>query len=264
MKKIPVVLSLLLLLGFQDNNHDRLVNAIPFATARFMTTDNIGNVYVIVENQLLKFDPAGKPLQNFSDSRNGELRVVDASNPMKVVLFYPDMARLITLGTQFAPQSTIELRNLGIFQPTLACNSMNEGFWIYDLQDFQLKKLNLELQLTFQSGNLLQVIGKKIYPKSLAEYNQQMYLNDPETGVLIFDQFGGYIKTIPIKGIQSFQVVKNELIYSDGAAIKSYDMKRITERELPTPWHSTSIKSFRLSETEIYLLTSDSLNIYSF
>ncbi|MFM7726606.1 MAG: hypothetical protein ACKO7B_07885, partial [Flavobacteriales bacterium] len=158
----------------------------------------IGNLYVISDNQLLKFSPEGKPLQNYAEVRNGELRMVDASNPMKVLLFYPDMARLVALGTQFAPQSTIELRNLGIYQPTLACNSINEGYWIYDLQDFQLKKLDLNLQLVFQSGNLQLLTGKKVVPTSLIEYNQRVYLNDPSSGILVFDQFAGYYKTLPI------------------------------------------------------------------
>jgi hypothetical protein len=261
MKRLILFIPLIIL-GFQSNDFT-LLNGVPFSSARYMTTDNIGNIYVITENQLLKFNPRGKPLQNFSDSRSGELRSADASNPMKVLLFYPDMARIITLGTQFAPQSIIELRNLGISQPTLACNSLNEGFWVYDLQDFQLKKLNLDLQLTFQSGNLLQVVGKKIFPNSLAEFDQKVYLNDPEIGIMVFDQFAGFIKTIPIKGIKSFQVIRDELLYSDGESIRSYDMKRISEHEIMSPGNNGIIKTFRLNEAQLYLLTTDSLNIYS-
>ena len=140
MKNIFCILFCITLWSFQDGAGNLIVS-LPFPTAKFITTDPIGNIYVIADNQLLKFNPTGKPLQNFSDSRNGELRSADASNPMKVLLFYPDMARIITLGTQFSPQSTIELRNLGILQPSIACNSINEGFWIYDQQDF-LSDLN--------------------------------------------------------------------------------------------------------------------------
>ena len=179
MRRLFCILCCIALWSFQYGTGN-LIISLPFSTAKYITTDPIGNIYVIADNQLLKFSPSGKPLQNFSDSRNGELRSADASNPMKVLLFYPDMARIITLGTQFSPQSTIELRNLGILQPSIACNSINEGFWIYDQQDFQLKKLSLDLQIAFQSGNLLQVTGKRIAPKMIAEYNQQVFLNDPE------------------------------------------------------------------------------------
>ena len=263
MRRLFCILCCIALWSFQYGTGN-LIISLPFSTAKYITTDPIGNIYVIADNQLLKFSPSGKPLQNFSDSRNGELRSADASNPMKVLLFYPDMARIITLGTQFAPQSTIELRNLGILQPSLACNSINEGFWIYDQQDFQLKKLSLDLQVTFQSGNLLQVTGKRIAPKMLAEYNQQVFLNDPENGIMIFDQFGGYIKTLPLKGVKSFQVIRNEMICLTDSSIKAFDLKRLTEREIQMPIQPSKTRSFRLSDTQIYLLTNDTLNIYSF
>ncbi|MFM7217638.1 MAG: hypothetical protein ACKO1U_06445 [Bacteroidota bacterium] len=228
-----------------------------------MTTDAIGNLYVISDNQLLKFSPEGKPLQNYAEVRNGELRMVDASNPMKVLLFYPDMARLVALGTQFAPQSTIELRNLGIYQPTLACNSINEGYWIYDLQDFQLKKLDLNLQLVFQSGNLQLLTGKKVVPTSLIEYNQRVYLNDPSSGILVFDQFAGYYKTLPIHNIRSMQGVKDRLYCNDGAHIVAIDIRRGGSDTLLLPSHR-QIKFGRFTDSRLYLLTTDSLNIYSF
>jgi hypothetical protein len=254
---------LLPLVAFQTGGDFRFSFGIPFPTARFMTTDAIGNIYVIADNQLLKFSSDGKPLQNYAELRNGELRMVDATNPMKVLLFYPDMARLVALGTQFAPQSTIELRNLGIYQPTLACNSANEGYWIYDLQDFQLKKLDLNLQLVFQSGNLQLLTGKKVVPTGLMEFNQRVYLNDPTNGILVFDQFAGYYKTLQVQGIKSIQGVKDRLYCNDGENVFSYDVRRGDYDTVPLPLHR-QIKTARFSDNRLYLLTTDSLNTYSF
>jgi hypothetical protein len=251
-----------LLLAFQAGA-PRLRHGLPFPTATYMTTDAIGNCYVIADNQLLKFDPSGRPLQNYAEVRNGELRQVDASNPMKVVLFYPDMARLVILGTQFAPQATIELRSLGIYQPTLVCNSINGGYWIYDLQDFQLKKLDLNLQLVFQSGNLLQLTGKKPVPTAIIEYNQQVFLNDPSNGILVFDQFSTYYKTLPLRGVRSMQGWKDRLICNDNQRVDSYDLRMLESNEIELPPHG-SLKSVKVSENQLYLLTNDSLNIYSF
>ncbi|MFM9052074.1 MAG: hypothetical protein ACKOKF_07130 [Bacteroidota bacterium] len=262
--KSRLIISFLLIIlsGFQSGEPE-LLNGLPFPTATYMTTDPLGNCYVVADNQLLKFSPSGKPLQNYAEVRNGELRQVDASNPMKVVLFYPDMARIVVLGTQFAPQSTIELRNLGIFQPTLVCNSINGGFWIYDLQDFQLKKIDLNLQLVFQSGNLLQLTGRKVVPNFITEYNQQVFLNDPEAGILMFDQFGGYYKTLPGQQMINFQGWKDKLICNDGKKLTTFDLKRFEGTEVALPGHG-KIKAARLSDTQLYLLTNDSLNIYSF
>lgn len=240
-----------------------LVSGLPMRTGTFLTTDALGNAYVVVENQVLKFSPSGKPLQNFSESQWGELRMVDATNPLKVLLFYPDMARIVTLGTQFAPQSTIELRSIGIMQPTLACSSANEGYWIFDLQDFQLKKLNFNLEITSQSGNLLQTTGQRILPNFLTEYDQRVYLNDPQQGILVFDAFGTYLKTIPIKGLFHFQCQSREIIYAAGDSAVAVETTAYTERKMPLPPHS-SIRGMRMSDKQLYLLTTDSLNCYSY
>lgn len=259
--------SLLLLLliataAFRPDGFER-VNGIPFSSARTFTTDAIGNLYVIADNQLLKFNADGQPLQNYSDYRLGELRSVDAGNAMKVMLFYPDMARLVILGTQFAPQSTIELRNIGITQPTVACNSMNGGYWIYDLQDFQVKKIDLNLQPVFFSGNLMQLTGRRVVPNFISEYDNRLYLNDPDSGILVFDQFGTYVKTIPVTGLKDFQIIGNELLFVKNNRLNAIQLRLSEERETLLPEHG-ELRSVRLSETRYYLLTNDSLNIYSY
>ena len=88
---------------------------------------------MIIENQLLQFDQKGKPKANYSENNLGALRFVDAGNPMKVLVFYPDFARLILLDSKLSPQSTIDLRELKINQPLTACNSKENGYWVYDL-----------------------------------------------------------------------------------------------------------------------------------
>jgi hypothetical protein len=182
---------------------------------------------------------------------------------MKVLLFYPDMARLVILGTQFAPQSTVELRNIGITQPTVACNSMNGGYWVYDLQDFQLKKIDLSLQPVFFSGNLMQLTGRRVTPNFVAEYDNRVYLNDPDSGILVFDQFGTYVKTIPVTGLKGYQIIGNELLCIQNNRLTAVNLKLLDEREIALPEHG-ELRSVQVSETRYYLLTNDSLNIYSY
>lgn len=262
MRSVFLLLVTLALTAFQTGEI-KLISGIPFESAVFLTVDAFGNSYVIADRQVMKFNAYGKPIQHFGNSKLGELRSVDATNPMKVLLFYPDMAQLVILGTQFAPQSTLELRNIGINQPTVACNSNNEGYWVYDLQDFQLKKINRNLDIVFQSGNLVQLIGKQILPNFMTESDQKVYLNDPQQGVLVFDQFGSYLRTLPVKGLQYFRIVKNELIYTDGAVVKAMDLKLLTEHELLLPPHG-KIRTVEVATQQLYLLTNDSLNIYSY
>src|SRR5436190_11164720 len=82
----------LLLLSFQPDDY-KLINSIPFSRAKF-ATDRLGNAYVIADNQLLEFDTLGKPKVSYSNFDSGIISSVDASNPLKILLFYPDFARI--------------------------------------------------------------------------------------------------------------------------------------------------------------------------
>src|SRR5205085_9497634 len=99
------------------------VKQIPFTEIASFTTDNLGNVYVVSENILLQFDNNGKPLNHYDEKNLGRLIRIDADNPLKLLVFYPDFAQINILNSQLALQSTIQLRGIGIEQPALICNS---------------------------------------------------------------------------------------------------------------------------------------------
>ncbi len=261
MKAIVLFLSIFFL-SFSGENYT-WIDGIPFSEVHFMTTDNLGNTYVIVGNQLLQFQASGKPKANFSENTMGELRSVDASNPLKLLLFYPDFGRLIVLNSQLAVQSTIHLRELGIPQPSIACNSEYGGYWVFDRQDFQLKKVDLNLQVAYQSGDVMSLTGLKVNPNYLVEYDGFVYMNDPVNGILVFDRYGTYFKTIAMKPAACFQIIKNELLYLSGDTLKAFHLKTLQEREILLPPHNSAICA-RIENQELYLLTSDSLAFYSF
>jgi hypothetical protein len=261
MKSILSILSLIFLSSFHPGDYTFL-KSIPFANAAF-TTDHLGNAYVIAENQLFRFDSNGKPEATYSENNLGALRFVDASNPMKILLFYPDFMQINILNSRLALQSTISLRPIGINQPGLICNSGIDGYWVFDRQDFQLKKIDLNLQVKFESGNISQNLGYDIQPNFLVEADNYIYLNNPATGILVFDLYGTYYKTIPVKDLFSFQVIADELLYVSKNKLISFHLKRLEEKEILLPPHD-SLVSARIEPKELFLLTTASLNFYSF
>ena len=268
-KKSKLIITFLILFSlpliFCSAIHDdyTLVNSIPFPGATFMTSDQLGNSYIVVENQLLQFDHLGKPLANFSLKSVGALRFVDASNPMKILLFYPDFAQIIVLDAKLSLQSQIDLRSLKIYQPLTACTSKENGFWIYDREDDELKKIDFNLQVVAQSGSLTQLIGYQIQPGMMVEENGLIYINNPSTGILVFDRLGTYYKTIPYKDLVSFQVIDKDVLFITNNKLLRLDFKSLSEKEVLLPQHD-SIRMARIEQDKLYLLTSDSLNFYSF
>lgn len=260
-KKIFVCITALFLISAIDSYE--LITKIAFSNKPFVTTDKMGNAFVILGRQLLEFDKIGKPLGTFSRSNLGDLQSIDASNPLKLLLFYPDFAQLVILNNKLAEQATINLRNSGINQPVLACVSDNGGYWIFDGEDDQLKKLDLSLQISSQSGNLTQSIGLKLHPNYILEEGNNVYMNDFENGIFVFDQFGTYYKTLPFKGLNNFQVVEDIILYLKDNRLYKYNSKTATDVEVLLPPHD-SLALTRFEQGQLYLLTSDSLSFYSF
>jgi len=240
-----------------------LINSVPFSESVYFTTDKLGNAYAVVENQVLKYDPSGNPLSNFSENNLGQLTQVDASDPLKPMLFYPDFARMIVLDSKLAMQSSINLRDISIFQPVVVCTSEEDGYWIYDREDDQLKKISQNLQVVRESGSLLQAIGFQVNPNFMLEKNGYLYLNDPEEGILLFDRYGTYYKTLPYTGLKTFQVIEKDILFVSGSKMMRYDAKALIENEVLIP-RVDSLRAARIEQHQLYLLTSESLNFYSF
>jgi hypothetical protein len=238
-----------------------LVSSIP-TTSSSLTTDNLQNSYLIKRNILEKYDSDGKLVKTLSNKNLGDISFVDAHDPLKILIFYKSFQQIIFTDNMLAPSgNTISLDALGYNQVLLACTSHNNGFWIYNQQNFELVRFDQNLQKTQQTGNVAQLSGMDINPNFITEQNNNLFLNDSARGILVFDIYGTYNKTIPIKGLIRFQVSNDEILYLSGNKLKSYNMKTLEESELSLP--STEILDVRTEKEKLYLLKQKSLDIYS-
>jgi len=201
--------------------------------AKSVTTDYLGQIYLIDETEITKYSSTGVLISSFSDKNAGSITSVDASNPLRVQVFYQDFGQIIYLDDVLTViGSKISLLDQGLDQATLSCSSWDDGIWLYDPQDFELKRLGNDLRLSHQSGNINQLVGIELNPNYIIEKNQYVYLNDPLTGILVFDQFGTYYKTLPITGIDRFQVSGEHVFYLKDNQLMSYGLKTLQHAAL--------------------------------
>ncbi len=262
-RSLVVVIATIFILcsAFIMTNDYVLVNTVS-GSASFMTSDNLGNLYLVVNDELRKYDSDGKLLKTYSDKSLGSLAFVDANDPLTILLHYKDLRQLVFLDNMLSIKgSPITLDNLGVLQPTLVCNSYDNGFWIYDQQEFQLERFNKDLTISNQSGNIVQLTGINIKPNFLVETGGKVYLNDPDNGILVFDKFGTYSKILPFKNIASFQVLEEDLIYFKGSQLSQYNMKTFEEKSMDLP--AKKILCARYEKNRLFLQDSVSVKIYS-
>jgi hypothetical protein len=238
-----------------------LIKSIP-VNPSFITTDNLQNAYLIKRNVLEKYDPKGNLFKSFSNKTMGDISFIDAHDPLKVLLFYKSFQQILFVDNMLAPSgNSISLDALGYNQVALVCTSHNNGFWIYSLQNMELVRFDQGLQKTQQTGNITQLSSMEIYPNFLTEQNNNVFLNDSAKGILVFDIYGTYNKTIPLKGLLRFQVSNEEILYLRGNKLKSYNMRTLEENETALP--ASEVLDARTEKEKLYLLKQKSLDIYS-
>ena len=260
MKKAVFVFLSFFILSFQVYDL-KMINKINI-TADFFTTDNLGNSYLVVGNELLKYDPTGKIFSKYSNKYLGEISFVDASNPLNILLFYKDFSKALFLDNMLAEKGKpIKLQDYQLEQATLVSSSHNNGIWVYDQASFQLICLDQQLKIVQQTGNLPQILGINLRPNFFIEYNNWLYLNNPETGILVFDIYGTYYKTIPIKSLQSFQVIDNTIFYYKDNEFRSYHMKTLEESKINQP--ESLPLNVRIEKNRLFILQEEYFSIYS-
>jgi len=224
-------------------------------TSKSIISDYLGNVYTIDDNEIAKYSAAGVLISSFSDKNAGTITSVDASNPLRVQVFYQDFGQIIYLDDVLSViGSNISLIEQGLDQATLSCSSWDDGIWLYDPQDFELKRLGSDLRLSHQSGNINQLVGIEANPNFIIEKNNFVYLNDPLTGILVFDQFGTYYKTLPVRGIDRFQVSGEQVFYLQDGKLMSYNMRTFQHANLPISSDKNVVLDMRF-EKEMKCLT---------
>lgn len=228
----------------------------------YFTTDNQSNVYAVKANELSKFDKTGKLLYKYSNKNYGNITFVDASNMLRILIFYKDFLQVVFLdNTLSANGEIISFDKIGFQQAQLVCSSHNSCMWIYDQQNFSLIRLDKNIEVIQQANNLNALLNDTLQPTSILEYDNRVFLNNPKTGILIFDIYGTYYKTIPVKNANQFQPIAEWIYYLADKKVKAYNIKTTEEKEFEMP--IADFKNFRLEMDVLMLQNEKSISLFS-
>jgi hypothetical protein len=221
--------------------------------------DVLGNLYVIHETELRKYDKHFEELANFSNLSYGNITSVDASDAMNLLVFYEDFAKVLFLdNTLSLKKSAIDLNALGFPNASLACLSYNNAFWIFDPVNQELVRISQFLEIGDRSGNLNQVIHTEILPDQLFESGNRVYLKDNKEGIFIFDRYAGFIKRLPFVNVQQIAVYKqDELSYLRNDTLFVYDMRTLQTDTIN--FRLRDLKKVHFNGDRAFLLTEKGL-----
>lgn len=186
--------------------------------------DQLQNLYTVSGDNIRKYLPDGSLQYEISPKRFGLLTAAEFNDPLRPLLFYRDQGLLQILDNTLSEQGrAIDLFSVFPNQVWLVSQSADNHLWFFTTDNFELIRTDRSLQEVARSGNLLQVLGKVVMPTWMIERNSKLYLADPELGVMVFDIYGTYIKTLPVKGLQRFQIHKEQLVFLQKDQLCIYD-----------------------------------------
>ncbi len=232
------------------------------SAAKSMTTDELGNVYIIFkDNSLVKYSLNGDSLGNYRSIQNGDLATVDASNPLKLLLFYPEYGKITFLDRMLSPKNEMDLKKLNLFQPTAAGMARDGNIWVYDVQLAKLQKIDEQLNVMQQSDDLRSATGDVLFPVQILDRDRKIYTVDTAKGIFVFDQYATILTNMDLFHVKQLQVFDHTLVYSTQQKWISYDLNIMKEQTLPLPDDPEFIMA-RIEKERIYYLFTHKLQIF--
>jgi hypothetical protein len=232
--------------------------------ARSIATDELGNIYAIhTDNTLARYNERGDSTGFYRSALNGRLGMVDATNPLRLLLYYPSFNKVQILDRQLALMSEVDLRTVRILSPTAVATASDGNLWDYDPFTARLLKLDesgKEIQEGIDLRQQLSFVPKAAF---LLERDRRLYLGDTAHGIMVFDQFATYVTTLPFIGVGSLQAFDQQLVFARGDTLHSYDMQSFSEKLLPIPAKKDGIVDVSLNQKLLAVLYLKQLIIYS-
>ncbi len=222
-------------------------------------------VYLVKPNQaLLKHNLKGGKQYSINVKMLGRLGSVDVLNPLEILLYYPEPNVAVFTDNTLTEKKRWNLDNLGFSQAKLATRSSETGIWIYDESDVDLKRIDQEGKIIYESDQLYRYVKKDINPIALKAQSKQVYLNVPAKGILLFDNFGSYIKTVPIKGIRTFQVANDVLFYWKKGKVGKFNLNTFARKKADFSFDQLpeKVKKLRFWKGSFYVLDQSGLKLY--
>lgn len=241
----------------------KLLSERSLRDARLISTDEIGNVYIVYEdNSLVQYNEKGDSITNFRGIQNGRLAHIDTRNPLKLLLFYPDFSKIVVLDRMLSLKTEIDLRQMRLFQVAAVGMGMDGNIWVYDVNNVQLLKIDEQMNVINRSDDLRSAIQSFPEPISLQESERKIYLLDPNFGVYVFDQFAAFLNQIALPKVSNLQLYGSQMLYTANDQLINFNPINNTTKIIELPKEAPFLMA-RIDKEKLYLLYKNKLSVFS-
>jgi len=232
---------------------------------KYAITDKMQQVYIVTpDDVVIKYDQRGREMGRYTNNYLGDLEIVDPTNPINVVLYYPDLQTLVTLDVTMNEISRTNLVSYGFFNIEAICSTNDGNIWLMDGMEFRLKKINRNGRILYSSENLMIMLGQPFKPIQLLERNNRVFALDKEMGIYVFDNMGNFDRRFDIRGVTYFQMFGNNIFYLHNGVPQFFDTQFFMNNRLTLPVSDTDdLLFFNIQMDRCYLFKDNGFQVWS-
>ena len=230
----------------------------------YFNVDNLDNIYLLSKtNQLKKLNENGDSVAIFNDVKKyGNPDYIDVTNPLKTLLYYKNYSTVVVLDRLLTVRNNINLRKQNIFYVNNVTLSYDNYMWIFDEEDYRLKKIDEEGKVLQSSTDWRMLFDTVPAPVKMIDRDNFVYLYDPAKGFYIFDYYGGFKNRLVFLNWTNVEVNGN-FVYGFGKnKLYSYVLKSLQLKEYTLPAFFGKFESIKAMNGKVYLLNEKGIDIY--
>jgi len=230
----------------------------------YFNVDNLDYMYLLTKNnQLKKLNENGDSVAVFNDVKKyGNPDFMDVTNPLKTLLYYKNYSTIVTLDRLLAPRNTINLRKQDIFYVNNVTLSYDNYIWIFDEEDYRLKKIDEEGKILQSSVDWRMLFDTVPAPVKMIDRDNFVYLYDTTKGFYIFDYYGGFKNRLTFLNWTNVEVNGNFIYGFKNNSLYSYVLKSLQLKEYRLPAFFGKYDAIKAMNGKVYLLNEKGVDIY--
>lgn len=186
------------------------------AQATYATSDQLDNVYLITPaNAIEKYDSTGRRSAFYTNKRLGAATFMDVTNPLKVLVWYPDFQTLVFLDRTLTEMGRLNFALLGYNSIRTVAVAADGNLWAFDDAISKAFKMTPEGTALFESQPLNIAFPSGFSAQRIRDNGQLVFLSDPKNGLCTLDPYANLVNTSPFVKFSDFDLNGDWLVYTD-------------------------------------------------
>ena len=184
----------------------------------------------------------------------GKLFSIDATNPLKILLYYKNFSTIVVLDRFLNVRNTINLRKQNIFKVKTIATSYDNNIWLFDEGDAKLKKVNDNGDVLLETVDFRNLFDTIPSPTQIVDRDQFVYLYDTAKGFYTFDYYGALKNRLPFVSWANTEVIANTLYGFNNNFLYQYKQGSLNLQELKLPLFFNQALQIKVGNNKVYLL----------